>query len=336
MGLLDNLLGLVWKKETEDWTFGTIAPGQIAAPFAFPQRPLQDGKEYVNVILRTMRIPEVQRGASKYFGAVHSFLSLDHPILTDHVFHVFTAPTRLRDLDAANLDRVVRADDRLLGPTPYHGGDIRMEMALFSVKSADLSAPFVSLLEGLSATAGTAFLGAAAPLLPLLTNGVKLLTETPGAATLEIGLDRTLTAPSTGCYVAARAPAATTPIDKFSIAQDGKLLDDIRRPVTAYPYIVFTIEGTNNRKDWAKIPDVSQPYGALLDVARKGDQKEAASLFEELKRRARLSFDLVPNDAEFIIKWVEGQLQRALPAAMHAGIACAEMEPLEKLPLYNR
>jgi len=335
MGMLGSLLGKVWSTETQSWTFGRIAPSRIDAPYSLPERPLDAGKEYVNLVLRAMRITHVRRGTSKYFGAIHSFITLDHPLVTDHAFHVLTAPAHLRDLDAANLDRVVQTESRVLGPTPYHGGDLRIEMALFSVKSADLSAPFVSLLDELSTAAGTAFLGPAAPFLPLLKSGVKQLIAAPGAATLEIGIDRAFTAPSTGCYVAARV-ATPTALEELSLGQDGRLLGSNGKEVTAYPYFVFTIESTRNRKDWANIPDVQLPYGDLLAAARKGDQREAGSLFEAMKRRLRLSFDLVPADAEEIITWVDGQLKRALPASLQAGTSRAEMAPLEALPLYTR
>ena len=59
-------------------------------------------------------------------------------------------------------------------------------------------------------------------------------------------------------------------------------------------------------------------------------------MFDEMKRRVRLSLDLVPDDGESIIAWIEGQLKRALPSAMLATGQWVEMEPLESLPLYNR
>jgi hypothetical protein len=339
MGILEAVLGNVWKKEATDWTYGRMDPAHIEAPeYAVPARPLQAGKEYLNVELKAMRITHVQRAASKYFGAVHSFLTLEHPLRDDIAFHVFTAPSQLKSLDAANLDRVIQSNQRLAGPTPYHGGDVNLEMALFSVKSADLSTPFVSILDAMSTTAGTAFLGAAAPLLPLLKAGVTSLTEAPDTVHLEIGISQQLANPSTGCYVVARTPAVAAGLTRFRISTEGALLHQDRRPVKEFPYLVFTISGTNNRRDWARLPDVREPYADLLAAARKGDQQEAASLFEQMKRRLRLSFDLVPGDAEEIIRWVEDQLRRAFPGSVQARLDEARdaMEPLESLPLYSR
>lgn len=339
MGILEGLLGNVWKKEAVDWTYGRMDPSRIeAAAYAVAPRPLAAGKDYVNVELRSMRITHVQRATSKYFGAVHSFLTLYHPLREDTPFHVFTAPSQLKSLDAANLDRVIQSNQRLAGPTPYHGGDLNLEMALFSVKSADLSTPFVSLLDAISTTAGTAFLGAAAPLLPILKSGVTHLTEAPDTVHLEIGLSQQVSSPGTGCYVVARTPATADGLARFRISPEGALLHDNRKPVAEFPYLVFTVEGTNNRRDWAKLPDAKEPYAALLAAARKGDQQEAMSLFEEMKRRLRLSFDLVGDDAEEIIGWVDGQLKKAFPGTTHARPAAAEsmMDRLEALPLYRR
>jgi hypothetical protein len=334
MGILESLLGSVWKKETTDWTFGPIKRARIAAPYAADERPLETGKDYIKVMLRAMRIPYVQKATSKYFGAVHSFISVPRPLSPGNAFHVFTAPSHLKSLDAANLDRVIPGDKVLFGPTPYHGGDGKMEMALFSVKSADLCAPYVTLLGKLSEAAGTTRVGAAAALLPLLKTGIGLLTESTDAVTMEVGVDKAFAATS-GCYVAARAPAQPTRLDAYSIARDGALLEN-GKPVKEYPYFVFTIEATRNRGDWAEVQDVSEPYARLLELAKKGDQKEAASVFEELKRRARLSLDLVPADAEEIILWIDGQLKRAFPGQMHAARARPEMESLNRLPLYQR
>jgi len=335
MGLLDDLLGTIWSKETQDWVFERIDPDHNAAPYNIAPRPLQQREEYISIVLRSMRIPLVQKGTSKYFGAVHSFISLDHPILPENAFHVFAAPTNLRDLDAPNIDRVVQADRRLLGPTPYHGGDVRIEMALFSLKSSDLATPYASLLEGLSATAGTAILGVAAPLLPLLKTGVQLLTDATGTVSLEIGIDQTFTSPTTGCYVAARIPGSSASLAQFGVAQNGRLLDSNGGQVTAFPYFIFTIDGTDSRPDWAKVPDLAQPYAAIMEAARRGDQQEAGSLFEEMKRRVHLSFDLVPGHADFIINWVETQLKKAFPATRQSSLMKFEMPPLESLPRYH-
>ncbi|RZM18123.1 MAG: hypothetical protein EOO88_41565, partial [Pedobacter sp.] len=69
-----------------------------------------------------------------------------------------TAPTAMRDLDPNRLDRIIQSNYRLMGPVPYVGGDIRVEIGLLSVASADLAAPYLQLLETLSDKAGVSYI----------------------------------------------------------------------------------------------------------------------------------------------------------------------------------
>lgn len=64
MGILNDLLGKVWSRESKDWTFGQIDPMRVKAPYAIEARPLEAGKEYVKVMMRTMRITHVRKGVN--------------------------------------------------------------------------------------------------------------------------------------------------------------------------------------------------------------------------------------------------------------------------------
>ena len=81
-----------------------------------------------------------------------------------------------------------------------------LTVALFSVKSADLAAPYLELLTSLANTGGVAFLSAAKPYVEPLRKGADLLFGTAGASQLEIGFDRDFTALEAGYYLAMRAP----------------------------------------------------------------------------------------------------------------------------------
>src|SRR4051794_3651502 len=110
-----------------DWTFLPLTIDADAT----------EGEYYLTIDLGSMRTPETERGYTKWYGAVHSFVSVPTSDATDNAkFRVVTTRSNLKDIDATNLDRVLQFNKRLLGPIPYRGGMLTFEVGLYSVKSA--------------------------------------------------------------------------------------------------------------------------------------------------------------------------------------------------------
>lgn len=128
-----------------------------------PIRAIKSDSEYISIVLKSMRVVNVRVGFSKFYTTVHSYISLSHASGTRANFYVCTTPGQLEEFDKSNVDRIININKRLLGPVPYVGGDLNLELGLFSIKSADLIKPFVSLLTDISNLAGVSFIKAAEP-----------------------------------------------------------------------------------------------------------------------------------------------------------------------------
>jgi hypothetical protein len=329
MGILDN----IWKSESRDWVFGAIRPANT--PFEINEEKLEARDCYINVILRSLRITHVRVGTNKFYGAIHSFITVPNPIERKREFHVFTSPNRLVELEAPGLDNVMSMETRLVGPTPYLGGDLDLEIALLSIKSTELARPFLSTLEKLSDCASVAFLHSAAPYLEPLSIGVKLLTGVSGASEIEIGISKTITATKTGCFVAMRAPRLSDDeFSQLSLAEDGKLLDASGKLIKNYPYFVFTIQKSDKRDDWFNIEELATSYGRVLSAVREGDINDVTLQFENFKRTTRACPDLLSRDANRIVDLVEEELKDRAIGTLTAGKEVS-IRPLSEYKLYT-
>lgn len=238
-------------------------------------------------------IDYIRQWASKFYGCVNSrvrFLHEDNGLI-EH--HTVLAPDQLKDVDPAHLDRVIAIDKVLFGPVPYRGR-LDLTVALFSVKSTDLAAPYIDLLTSLADTAGLAFLAAAKPYIEPLRKGADLLFGTATASQLEIGFDRDFAALDGGYYVAIRAPKTAVALTQLRLdPNDFRLTDANGQPFGDYPYFVLAIERSAQRPDWMLIPDLK----AAWDEARQAFVKasgEVDGVLERFERQCLASPDLVP------------------------------------------
>ena len=79
-----------------------------------------------------------------------------------------------------------------MGAVPWRGGDLGLELGLFSVKSGNILTPIVNFVSKVSEVAGISFVGAVKPFLPLITEGMDLIAGQPNDVKLEVGVDTNL------------------------------------------------------------------------------------------------------------------------------------------------
>src|SRR5215471_16460261 len=220
MPIMDWLKHLMGEK-AQDFL---IAPLDVT--HGAPQRSaVQVDTDYVTLRIKAARIIDVRRWTTRFHGCINSRARLLHEGSGSVEHQTVLAPAQLKEVDPANVDRIVSIDKVLLGPFPYRG-QLDLTVALFSVKSADLVAPYLELLTSLADTAGVAFLSAAKPYIEPLRKGADLLFGTAGASQIEIGFDRDFTTLEAGYYVAMRAPKEAVTMDKLRIdTKDFRLID---------------------------------------------------------------------------------------------------------------
>jgi len=309
----------IFRSRAQDWTYGHLQASQV--PSGATPQPVAANAAYLTVRLASMRVVNVRQGLGKFYGAVHSLMSLAHRSGAPAEFSVLTTPDVLKKIDAKRLDRVVLVGKKLLGPVPYRGGDVNIEVGLFSIKEEELAGPFLTVLESLSNVAGVALVKTALPFAKPLTEGIALLTGSTDATILEIGLAAALAPPSTGYLVVMRAPKGAVALGGLKLTSgDLRLVDAASgQPVRDYPYLVLEISASDKRDEWFDIPDLKETYQELQDAARKGKVEDAKAAFSVFRRAALVCDDLLQRDGERIVELVEGELKTALQTMLTAG-----------------
>lgn len=338
MGLWDAL----WKTKAKTWTFAGLEASQV--PDQLPRAVIPDNKAYITVWLRSLRIRDVRKGLSRFYGTVHSWISVPYRAsLQPAEFQVVATPSKLKDLDASHVNDVVSMNHRLLGPIPWRGGTLEMEIGLFSVKSADLAAPFISVLESLSGVAGVSFISTALPFVNPIKQGIGLLTGSDKDTILEIGLFAADPSPKTGYSCVLKADFGKVDTTKLKVNPgDFILLDASGRPLDEYAYMLFAIEASPQRSDWHQIPEIARLYQELQEEVRKGSSTQVVQdAFAAFKRGALTCDDLLFDDAKRLVGEVEKEMQEVVGAGLtrSAGLAPPmnrELPTLEKIPLFGR
>src|SRR5215472_8359497 len=117
----------LWRTEAKNWAFGCIGSTEEIIP----------QKRYVSVMLQQLRIVNVRVGFSRFYGAVEFYGRLPNLSGKSAEFASVTSPSKLRDINKKDLGNFVFSNQRLLGPVPYIGGDLEIEIGLFTIKSQD-------------------------------------------------------------------------------------------------------------------------------------------------------------------------------------------------------
>lgn len=312
MGFWNTLM----RRKAEDWTYLELGANQV--PTGVGHDGIPPDTAYLTLTLRSLRIVDVRKGLKRFFGTVHSWSSLAH-LSGRAQFQVVTTPAELKDADAAHLDRVISMDRPLLGPVPYRGGGLELEVGLFSVVSGDLVGPFLDVLESMSKAAGVTFVAAAGPFIEPLTQAISVLTGTSRDSLLEIGLAKQWE-PTTGYYAIVRAPRGRIRTEDVSVAADQRLVDARGDAIQDYPYVVFSIEASRERPNWFEIPELKSAYDDLNREVRRAKVRDAEEAFAVFRRAALTSPDLLIDDARKMTDKVNSHIKEVLNGIQTAAI----------------
>ena len=235
---------------------------------------------------------DIREGWAKFYPAVHSFIGVPRFGGGSSEFHTFTGPTEFQELDPSNLDRIIALNTPLYGPVPYVGGDLNVKIGLFSIKESDFSGPFLNMVSSVASAVGCAYVSVAMPVVDSLKKGIESLTNTDKDSRLEIGLVKTFDAPTTAYYAVIRATPDQVDVSKLRIDNSYKLVDNMSgQPISDFPYLVFAIESSTERSDWADIPDLKQAYADLTTVVNdvKSDEATVQAAFVIFRRKVKSS-----------------------------------------------
>lgn len=326
------------REKAEQWYAGPVAPGGVVPP-AGP--PLVGDQCYVHVFLESLYVSAVRRGLTRFYGTVTSTCSLPHPRGEVAESVVVTTPKGLKDADAAHLDRLIVDRTRLFGPAPYQGGDLEIEVGLFSTPATDLLAPFLSVVEDIAGLASAPFVQAAKPFVAPVKRGLGLLLgDTDGKSELEIGLTTLYAPPKAGWLAVARVPAGTGVLGY----DGGQRLLTLDGTTVSEPHLVLSIATTTEREDWFMVPSLLEAWNDLKREAERQNLAGAKEALAAFRSRATFCPDLVSADAQLLVAKAEAKLKVAFPTAATAALTAAgtaagagpSFPELAALDLYDR
>ena len=336
MSILDwfgNIVSQVEHTETVDF----IVTAPLTVGGQAPALPaLVAGENYLSIKAKSLRLPYTRELTSKYYGVVHAFANLPGNGQEAVEFASASTPEKLAGLDPANVSSVITIDKQLVGPTPWNGGNLKLQIGLFSVVEKEFAGPFLSTVTALSEKVGVAFVAAAKPYLDVISSAVSALTRQVGSVRLEVGLDKGFAPPAPGHYALIAAPVGSLQNPKFDLdPADGRLKVD-GAYYTKKPYLVFTIEAVDQQDRWGEIPELRAAYQKIQDAARKNDQSAAREAMTGFRLVALTSPDLTGPDADRLIQKVETWLARIFGGA-NTGLAASEaaLPDFEALGLYE-
>jgi hypothetical protein len=281
----------LWTGNAKNYVHGYL--GQ-AGPAVAP------GESYLTIDVAALWIPYVRKGLTKFYGAVHG--TVDVPSETGEVskFQMFDILADAKELDAANLDRIIQGPFRLLDGVPYRGSGIYLRVALFSVKGAELTFPYLDLLKKMSGVAGMAFISQAMPFVDLIRNGVSMIA---GGDQLEIGRSGLFDPVQTGLYAIVRATASEVALDSLTFAENSRELLSKGKSLQSHPYLVIRVQAAPDRPYFFNIPDVKTAFLQMKQLFKQTPKDLAANnrAFDAFDVTCRLSPDLLAQHADAVV-----------------------------------
>ena len=325
----------IFKDESKDWFFDRVPENQT--PDNFKVREVDKEKEYLSIVLKSMRIPYTRSGFKRFYATVHSSITLSHQGGTRAGFYVSTSAGKLEELDEKNLHKVLINNKRLLGPIPYLGSDVNLDIGLFSIQSADLLKPFISLLTQVSDLASVSIIKAAEPYVKPLETGIDLLLGSGNPTKLETGISTSFTnTMRTGYYVMMCVDKnQMKKEDLFIDPGDFKLLDKNKNAIEKYPYMVIQVSAEGSRDDWREIPEIKSTHDKLKEEAKKGKDEDVDEAWKVFKRTVQFSDDLIEDHKDQIIKDISTDLNKKLGTGLTSSGGGIDLMDLEDIKLFN-
>jgi hypothetical protein len=246
----------------------TSAPGLAAAQ----QTPILASKHYVTVTAQKIAVPNARVLFTTFYPAVHSTVLVRNAAGQVNSISTFSVlDPDLIAIDAHAPEKVVQGPRTLLDSAPFLGAQFVSTFALLSVKAVDYARPFLSTLEKLSSLAGVSFFAAAAPFAEPLLTGIQALTQLSGGAGTQIVYAGNLPL-NTGIFLIAATETAGFTWSSYTFAQDYTLLRQ-GAPVADFPYMVLTVESSDERLNWKEIPALRSAEDALDQAVKAAGRK---------------------------------------------------------------
>ncbi|WP_432988578.1 hypothetical protein [Dactylosporangium sp. CA-233914] len=317
---------------SEDWFFTHLPltpddPGRAT--------PVKADSAYLSAHLVSMHVSDQRAGTRRIHASVTSRVSLQSRTGENVEFVTLVTPEAIRGARPGTLDRIVLMDKRILGPVPYRGGDVELQVGLFAIPTTDLLEPYLGLVEEITKYVGVGYLAVPRMLVATAQAALNTLLGAPDGPSLEIGLVASLSDPVPGYYCVVRASRDDPSLRHLAIAEDRRLV----RPdgsAVQFPYLVVGVTAATRRDDWAGSPELQGAYEAVREAVKDGDLVRAEQALAMFGRVAVFSPDLLAEDGRRLRDLVRDQVHLVFPAtATSGGARKGSLPELVDLPLFG-
>jgi hypothetical protein len=321
----------ILREAAQRHTFLEVGRGPDTAP-----EPVEPGSGYVSVVLRAAQLSDSRRGLDRLHAVVHSVITIPSDVGPAEFSTVIAPPDFTAD-SVSGLERFIRLDHRLLGPVPYIGGALEIQVGLFAVPGSELAQPYIKLLQTLGEQAVLPFVSAARPFIAPLVQGINLLAGGGRGTTMEIGFDLTQAPARRSRIIALGMPHSAATDQGVRLADDGvSVVDRNGRPLTEQPALVVEVYTDQRRPDWPSIPELAAAYERVRNDYRAGRRAELDRSLEEFRRTAVTCVDLLMPDRRSAVRRVQREIADAGPPSTGArgtDPAPKELRTLDQLAL---
>jgi hypothetical protein len=299
---------LAWQRLDDEHVVGPTASGiEIGA-----------GEGYFIIRLSEIFLARSRTLWRKFYPVVHAWGATE-----TGQEHGLAAPIQLQQVSGAGLDRVVTVNTRLIGPTPYRGGDVSLVAGLYAVPGDDAAQALVATVRALTALAGSAV--PAGTIAKVVTDGVDKLLGLD-KTTLRLGVCDTFYPGNllrTGFHVGLGAELTQVDFSRLWL-RDGHLVKGqdplAAKPYQDHDYVVVEVERREVRDDWPGLPGMTELQEQLEGIMKLPrttvalKREKLAAAWPDVVQTLTSSPHLTTANARFIAANIAADLEERLQA----------------------
>ncbi len=283
-----------FKDESKKYKYTEIDPTHVKFKDNHQINPdtLKAGTHYFRLWLLEMFLKNDRDWFKSWHPAVHSAVTFKFGDKEELVTHV-AGQTRLKNVEPANLDKVVSVNHALTSLVPFNGGEVIVDAGLLAMQGSDSIKGFLKVLGDFSSLLVVPQLSAALAVAAPLANGVsELVGATDGK--LMLGLSDTWTGGAGGnlrekYFVVILAEDKKIEDDKLWVENNRLKYGDTQEGselLTGYNYMLFRIERQDEFDAWDSLTSIKQPFDQALLLLKSGNKVEADALLKQAKLAA--------------------------------------------------
>jgi hypothetical protein len=273
---------------------------------------LREERSYFRLWLCEMFLSNSQTWFTNQYPAVHSSVQL-----------------KFGDQDGVNFSRVAQVPQealakglllnyRLTELMPFNGGTVEIEAALLALQGANYLQTALNVLQDFSGLI-TPPLGQVLSIAEKVSSGMKTVIGASNNNRVHLALHQTFTSKGGGGaidlkpgYIAVILATSTQVArERLSIRGDQLYYSatpgTAPRPLTGYDYMLFRLEGREERDDW-RLKNIVEPLNKSIEALLLGEDEKASAFRKAAIATAFQSPDLAVFDRRRVVQAIKDEL----------------------------